>query len=195
MTEAFTQTVGEEMARASKKGVPTETLLQEALNALLRMSRRSRGNFISPETAAPTYSRRELTDCTWRSRRRFAELWRGKSGRWRGKNATRLRRPRVSRHLTGGMAHNPQPGRRGVMSTPPHQSNPKLTSPNRPRLSRHSIMWPNSWPSGTVSRRKGSWRCFGRVKGGSHGARSIVWRCNECGTSTTRCKHRGGRYA
>jgi hypothetical protein len=24
---------------------------------------------------------------------------------------------------------------------------------------------------------------------------SIVWRCNECGTSTTRCKHRGGRYA
>jgi len=23
---------------------------------------------------------------------------------------------------------------------------------------------------------------------------SIVWRCNECGTSTTRCKHKGGRY-
>ena len=53
MTEAFTQTVGEEMARASKKGVPTETLLQEALNALLRMSAVVAGNFISPETAAP----------------------------------------------------------------------------------------------------------------------------------------------
>ena len=53
MTEAFTQTVGEEMARASKKGVPTETLLQEALNALLRMSAVVAGNCISPENAAP----------------------------------------------------------------------------------------------------------------------------------------------
>jgi len=24
---------------------------------------------------------------------------------------------------------------------------------------------------------------------------SIVWRCNVCGTNTTRCKHKGGRYA
>ena len=24
---------------------------------------------------------------------------------------------------------------------------------------------------------------------------SIVWRCNECGTNKTRCKHKGGRYA
>ena len=29
MTEAFTQTVGEEMARASTKGVPTETFLKK----------------------------------------------------------------------------------------------------------------------------------------------------------------------
>ena len=51
MTEAFTRTVGEEMARASKKGVPTHTLLQEALNALLRMSAVVAGNLIAPENA------------------------------------------------------------------------------------------------------------------------------------------------
>jgi len=51
MTEAFTRTVGEEMAGASKKGVPTDTLLQEALNALLRMSAVVAGNLISAETA------------------------------------------------------------------------------------------------------------------------------------------------
>ena len=53
MTEAFTRTVGEEMAHASTKGVPTETFLQEALNALLRMSAVIAGNRISPENAAP----------------------------------------------------------------------------------------------------------------------------------------------
>ena len=53
MTEAFTRTVGEEMARASTKGVPTETFLQEALNALLRMSAVIAGTLISPENAAP----------------------------------------------------------------------------------------------------------------------------------------------
>ena len=51
MTEAFTRTVGEEMARVSKKGVPTHTLLQEALNALLRMSAVVAGNLIAPENA------------------------------------------------------------------------------------------------------------------------------------------------
>ena len=51
MTEAFTRTVGEEMARASKKGVPTHTLLQEALNALLRTSALVASNLISDENA------------------------------------------------------------------------------------------------------------------------------------------------
>ena len=50
LTTAFTQTVGEEMARASKKGVPTETFLQEALNALLRMSAVIAGNRIAPDS-------------------------------------------------------------------------------------------------------------------------------------------------
>jgi len=53
MTEAFTQTVGEEMARASTKGVPTETFLHEALNALLRMAAVVAGTLISPDNAAP----------------------------------------------------------------------------------------------------------------------------------------------
>jgi len=51
LTTTFTQTVAEEMARASKKGVPTETFLREALNALLRMSAVVAGNRISPENA------------------------------------------------------------------------------------------------------------------------------------------------
>jgi len=52
LTTTFTQTVGEEMARAAKKGVPTATFLQEALNALLRMSAVIAGNRISPDNAA-----------------------------------------------------------------------------------------------------------------------------------------------
>ena len=51
MTETFRRTVAEEMARASQKGVATGTLLQEALNALLRMSAVVAGNLIAPENA------------------------------------------------------------------------------------------------------------------------------------------------
>jgi hypothetical protein len=53
MTEAFTRTVGEEMAPATTKGVPTDILLQDALNALLRVSAVVAGNLLSPENAAP----------------------------------------------------------------------------------------------------------------------------------------------
>ena len=53
LTTTFTQTVAEEMARAATKGVPTATVLQEALKALLRMSAVVAGNLISPENAAP----------------------------------------------------------------------------------------------------------------------------------------------
>ena len=51
MTKTFIRTVGEEMARASKTGVPTDTLLREALNALLRTSAVVAANLISPATA------------------------------------------------------------------------------------------------------------------------------------------------
>jgi len=51
MTKTFIRTVAEEMARASQKGVPTETLLQEARNALLRTSALVASNLISDENA------------------------------------------------------------------------------------------------------------------------------------------------
>ena len=51
MTKTFIRTVAEEMARASQKGVPTDTLLQEALNALLRTSALVASNLISDENA------------------------------------------------------------------------------------------------------------------------------------------------
>ena len=51
MTKTFTRMVAEEMARASQKGVPTDTLLQEALNALLRTSALVASNLISDENA------------------------------------------------------------------------------------------------------------------------------------------------
>jgi hypothetical protein len=53
LTTVLTQTVGEEMARASTKGVPTETVLQEALNVLLRMAAVVAGTLIAPDNAAP----------------------------------------------------------------------------------------------------------------------------------------------
>ena len=53
LTTAFTRTVGEEMARAATKGVPTETVLHEALNALLRMAAVVAGTLIAPDNAAP----------------------------------------------------------------------------------------------------------------------------------------------
>lgn len=51
VTKTFTRTVAEEMARASQKGVPTDTLLQEALNALLRRAALVASNLISDESA------------------------------------------------------------------------------------------------------------------------------------------------
>ena len=50
LTTTFTQTVGEDMARAATKGVPTATFLQEALKALLRVAAVVAGNLIAPET-------------------------------------------------------------------------------------------------------------------------------------------------